>query len=588
MLAIIVSWISISIVFLSFGDFFVFLYNKLSKQNERYGVIDTFLLGMCFTLIPLSLSSLWLPSNQYILLAYLLFSVIYWILRKGHFRNILKQSKQRLQSFKTLQLAAFIIPILAIAIAILWQVGVFDSLFYHQQNIRWNEEFAIVPGLGNLEHRFAFNSNYLLLSSVFSFRFLFGEAVYSLHVLVLVYVLCWILKEIFSSGFELKRLLLLIVFTGYIFVFGYSLASTSTDAIPNIVSFYLIARLLLYPDSIKEKLLFYICIPIILLTFKINILPLSLLSLVAIYYSFKAKQYKSIIITLSTATIIIALWLIRNVIISGYLIFPFSEIDIFTVDWKIPKGIAVEEVDFIKSCAIRIFNDLINHLTTFSFTIEGIKNWLISFIFICPVIISPLVVIYSLIRKKYLNKIVYLIYISLLLIFMIWYIGGPDPRFIGGALFAMFYFVIYLLLEKEEDKHFSATGTLVVGLFVITMAAWPVVRTNKFTKMFGLLVSRENNKRPISNILVRPYPYKELLRSAGIYKDSFYEYNISSDVSVYISETPEVLNGRYVCFDTPFPCTISASGVGIKYLDVTEIEARGKSLQDGFKAKENN
>lgn len=588
MLAIIVSWISISIVFLSFGNFFVFLYNKLSKQDERYGVIDTFLLGMCFTLIPLSLSSLWLPSNQYILLAYLLFSVIYWVLRKEHFRNILKQSNQRLQRFKTLQLVAFILPVMAIMIATLWQVGVFDSLFYHQQNIRWNEEFAVVPGLGNLEHRFAFNSNYLLLSSIFSFRFLFGEAIYSLHVLVLVYVLCWILKEIFSFGFELKRLLLLIVFIGYIFVFGYSLASTSTDAIPNIVSFYLIARLLLYPDSIKEKLLFYICIPIILLTFKINILPLSLLSLAAIYYSFKAKQYKSIIITLSTATIIITLWLIRNVIISGYLIFPFSEINIFTVDWKIPKGIAVEEVDFIKSCAIRIFNDLINHLTTFSFTIEGIKNWLISFIFTCPVIISPLVVIYSLIRKKYLNKIIYLIYISLLSIFIIWYIGGPDPRFIGGALFAMFYFVIYLLLEKEEEKHFNVTGTLVVSLFVTTMAAWPVVRTNKFTKMFGLLVSQENNKRPISNILVRPYPYKELLRSAGIYKDSFYEYHISDDVSVYISESPEVLNGRYVCFDSPFPCTISASGVGIKYLDVTEIEARGRSLQDGFKVKENN
>ncbi|MFT4223902.1 LIC_10190 family membrane protein [Dysgonomonas sp.] len=587
MLAIILSWISISIVFLSFGDFFVFLYNKLSKRDERYEIIDTFLLGMCFTLIPLSVLSFWLPSNQYTLLSCLLFSIIYWILRKEHFRNIPKQTKLLLQRFKTLQLIAFIIPVLAIAIAILWQVGVFDSLFYHQQNIRWNEEFAVVPGLGNLEHRFAFNSNYLLLSAIFSFRFLFGEAVYCLHVLVLVYVLCWILKEIFTSGFEIKRLLLLIVFTGYIFTFGYSLASTSTDAIPNIVSFYLISRLLLYPNSIKEKFLFYVCIPIVLLTFKINILPLSLLSLVAIYYFFKAKQYKAITITLSTATIIVVLWLIRNVIISGYLIFPFSEIDIFTVDWKIPKRIAIEEVDFIKSCAIRIFNDLLNHLTTFSFTIEGIKNWLISFIFICPVIISPLMVVYSLIRKKYLNKIIYLAYISLILIFTVWYIGGPDPRFIGGVLFVMFYFVIYLLLEKKEEKHLKKTGILIVGLFVFTMAAWPVVRTGKFMKMFNLSLVHRENQRPVSDILIRPYPYKELLRSAGIYKDSFYEYQISKDVSVYISESPEVLNGRYVCFDSPFPCTISASGVGIKYLDVTEIEARGKSLQDGFRVKRN-
>jgi hypothetical protein len=588
MLAIIVSWISISIVFLSFGDFFVFLYNKLSKQNERYGLTDTFLLGMCFTLIPLSILSFWFPSNQYILLSYLLLSIIYWALRKEHFGNILEQYQQRLQRFKTLQLIAFIIPVLAIMIAILWQVGVFDSLFYHQQNIRWNEEFAIVPGLGNMEHRFAFNSNYLLLSAVFSFRFLFGEAVYSLHVLVLVYVLCWILKEIFASGFEIKRLLLLIVFTGYIFTFGYSLASTSTDAIPNIVSFYLISRLLLYPDSIKEKLLFYVCIPIVLLTFKINILPLSLLSLVAIYYFFKAKQYKGITIALSTAAIIVVLWLIRNVIISGYLIFPFSGIDIFTVDWKIPKSIATEEIDFIKSCAIRIFDDILNQLTLSGFSIESIKNRLISVVFIVPVIISPFVVGYSLIRKKYLNKIIYLAYISLILIFTVWYIGGPDPRFIGGALFVMFYFVIYLLLENKEEKHLKKAGILIVGLFVVLMAAWPVVRTGKFMKMFNLSLAHRENQRPVSDILLRPYPYRELLRSAGMYKDSFYEYHISKEVSVYISESPEVPNGTYVCFDSPFPCTISTSGAGMKYVDITETEARGKSLQDGFRLKGNN
>jgi hypothetical protein len=470
--------------------------------------------------------------------------------------------------------------------AILWQVGVFDSLFYHQQNIRWNEEFAVVPGLGNLEHRFAFNSNYLLLSAIFSFRFLFGEAVYNLHVLVLVYVLCRILKEIFTSGFEIKRLSLLIVFTGYIFTFGYSLASTSTDAIPNIVSFYLVSRLLLYPDSIKEKLLFYACVPITLITFKINILPLSLLSLVSIYYFFRIKQYKAITIALSASATIVVLWLIRNVIISGYLIFPLSGIDIFTVDWKMPRSLAVEEIDFIKSCAIRIFDDLLNQLTTFSFTVEGVKNQLISFIFIGSVVISPFVAAYSLIWKKYLNKIIYLVYISLILIFTVWYTGGPDPRFIGGALFVMFYFVIYLLLEKKEEKRFKRTGALIVGLFVVTMATWPVVRTGKFTKMFGLSVHR-GNQRPINDILLRPYPYRELLKSAGIYKDSFYEYHISKDVSVYISESPEVLNGRYVCFDSPFPCTISASGKGIKYLDVTEIEARGKSLQDGFRLKGN-
>jgi hypothetical protein len=56
---------------------------------------------------------------------------------------------------------------------------------------------------------------------------------------------------------------------------------------------------------------------------------------------------------------------------------------------------------------------------------------------------------------------------------------------------------------------------------------------------------------------------------------------------VYISESPEVPNGRYVCFDSPFPCTVLISGGGIKYLDVLEIEPRGDSLQDGFRVKAN-
>jgi len=469
-------------------------------------------------------------------------------------------------------------------VAILWQVGVFDSLFYHQQNIRWNEEFAIVPGLGNLEHRFAFNSNYLLLSAIFSFRFLFGEGIYTLHVLILVYVLCWILKEIFTSGYEIKRIVLLIIFTGYIFTFGYSLASTSTDAIPSIVSFYLVTKLLLYPDSIKKKLLFYVSIPVALITFKVNIMPLCLVSLYAAYIFFTKKQYKAIIFTFAGSFIIVALWLGRNVILSGYLVFPFSEIDLFAVDWKIPEQIAVEERDFIHSCGIRLFDDTVNQLKTFNLSIESIKGWIISFIFIGFAIISPVVVLYSYLKKKYLNKTVYLAYASLLLIFLAWYMGGPDPRFIGGTLFAMAYIVMHLLLSGKKDIKITKTGKVIIALFVFIMAAWPVTRTNRFFEMFNLSTHSEG-MRPVSNVLIRPYPYRELLRSAGIYKDEFHIYNFSKDVAVYISESPEVLNGRYVCFDSPFPCTVSASGVGIKYLDVTEIEPRGDSLQKGFRIK---
>lgn len=587
MLAITISWIAISVVFLSFGDFFVFLYNRLCKRKEEYGIVDTFLLGMCFTLIPLSVSSFWFPSNQYILFIYLLFSIVYWVIRRIHVADRLKQLKLSFQNFSILQIIAIIIPVLAIMAAILWQVGVFDSLFYHQQNIRWNEEFAVVPGLGNLEHRFAFNSNYFLLSAVFSFRFLFGEAIYGFHVLILVYVLCWIVKEIFVSGYEVKRLALLIIFMGYIFTFGYSLASTSTDAIPNIISFYLIAKLLLYPGSLKKNLLFYVSLPVALITFKVSVLPLCLISLVAIYYFIRSKQYRPIITVSSLSALIVLLWLGRNVIISGYLIFPFTSIDLFAVDWKIPKVVAVEEKDFILSCGIRLLDDMVNQLTVFGHSIDNMKNWFTSFLFIGSAVISPFIVLFAYLKKKYLDKTVYVVYATLVLVFIVWYIGGPDPRFIGGSLFGMVFFVIYILFSGRKEKYFRLAGIAIVGTFTVIMAAWPVTRTDRFTKMFGLSDHREGT-RPVEDILIRPYPYRELLRSAGIYKDDFHVYRMSKDVTVYISESPEVINGRYVCFDSPFPCTILTAGAGIKYLDVSEIEPRGDSLQNGFRIKRSN
>lgn len=42
----------------------------------------------------------------------------------------------------------------------------FDSGLYHWNAIRWNNAFAIVPGLGNLHHRLAFNNGSLLLAAM--------------------------------------------------------------------------------------------------------------------------------------------------------------------------------------------------------------------------------------------------------------------------------------------------------------------------------------------------------------------------------------------------------------------------------------
>lgn len=52
----------------------------------------------------------------------------------------------------------------------------------------------------------------------------------------------------------------------------------------------------------------------------------------------RSKEWKKIGIYLLCGCVVLAPWLVRNVLISGWLIYPFAAIDLFSVDWKIPAS----------------------------------------------------------------------------------------------------------------------------------------------------------------------------------------------------------------------------------------------------------
>jgi hypothetical protein len=65
-----------------------------------------------------------------------------------------------------------------------------DTGLYHAQTIRWIETFPVVPGLGNLHSRLAYNSSWLTLNALFSFAFLGGQSYHPLPGLI-VLVACY-------------------------------------------------------------------------------------------------------------------------------------------------------------------------------------------------------------------------------------------------------------------------------------------------------------------------------------------------------------------------------------------------------------
>ena len=566
MLALFVSWTIISFILFTLGDILIVLYNKVCKRNEEYNITDKLLLGLCALVIPLSISSLWFPSNENFLFISILICIIYWgIFRKRAYNlyshNVKYITKSHLSTFETVLIFVFIIVSFYF---FSWEQDVYDSLFYHHQNIRWNEEYAVVPGLANLDDRLGFNSNYFLLSAIFTFRFLIGEAIYPLQSLIVTAIGCWILHQLFKSKYEIKRVVILLAYILLYWLSIYFLRNTSTDILPNFIVFYLIARIILQPHLLKSNYLTGIILPVFLLTCKLSFFPIGLISIYLLYYLIKEKKYKIIAFLCSIGLLIIIPWLIRNVIISGYIIYPFYQLDLFSFDWKVPKEIAIRHTGYIFDIGYYFFRIAVRYPHTSirdPLAINILTDITYIFSFLSLVYISYLIVK----KRKGIQPHIYLLFAVFILSIIVWAKGGPDIRFVSGILCALICLGTILFIRKR--KSIILGGKIISSTFILSIAIW---------SSYCFLNFYSSDPNIFSHILNRPYSSKDQLKAKSIVLEkTFSVYNLNNNQ--YIWTTPDLSYDQ-------LPAT--AAGHFSKFLPIECLEARGYSLQDGFRAKE--
>lgn len=586
MIAILLAWVVISFILLSFGDIFIFLYNKLCKEEEQYNIPDTLILGICFVLIPLSLSSLWLPSNHYTLFAYCAISSFHWIFNKERLKKRIREIKASFLSLSTPQKAAILLAICSILLYVLYCKVWDDALYYHYPQIRLNEEYAVIPGLGNIEDRFGFNSNYLLLSAIFTFRFLLGEPIYALQSILFIYIMIWVLKEVVTSGFHISRMVLLFFFLVFFSLNANFLSDSSTDIVPNICVFYFIARFTLYPELLNKRNLFAFILPVTLCTFKMSVFPLCIFSLYIFFILIKEKRKALPVFLTVSAISIIGLWLVRNIIISGYLVYPLNELNIFSFDWKIPEGIAkIQREIAIGNFAQGIFKDLITFYFFersgfLTFKIFLINNILVT-LFYLIIIISPFFIYYISCWKKDRNRQLkqpqLMLYITLLLSFTYWLLSAPDVRFASGIICGTAFFILNFIVYQRKDR-FHRLKTALLYSTIVIMVIMSVNRSNHYHRWM------EDYKSVITpynkmSLLIRPFSAKDQQLEPNLL-DSCTEYN-TNGITIYVTKDGNPF-GRLPRAKNISPHIVSPHG---KLQSVETVEARGYSLKDGFRTK---
>ncbi|MBR5578882.1 MAG: hypothetical protein IKW28_07805 [Lachnospiraceae bacterium] len=219
----------------------------------------------------------------------------------------------------------------------------FDTGLYHAQAIRWIEEYGVVPGLANLHCRLAYNSSAFLLTALYSFHFLLPV---SLHTVAGYMALLLAIKGLEATAvFRRKKVLvsdfLKVAALFYVSIIFTEMISPASDYFAMIFLFFLIIRWVELVEKKEEDITPYslLCVLVaVTITIKLSAGIMLLLVIKPVVALLKEKQWKEIGIYLLAGIISVFPYLARNIILSGWLVYPLASLDFFNFDWEIPIG----------------------------------------------------------------------------------------------------------------------------------------------------------------------------------------------------------------------------------------------------------
>lgn len=226
----------------------------------------------------------------------------------------------------------------------------YDTDLYHAQAIRWIEEFGAVKGLGNLHNRFAYNSAFFCLQALFSMKFAVNQSLHSVNGFVTFLLLSYAFSTL--SIWKKERLKISdFLKIGLFIYFGYLensllISSPGSDVLTLCMVLYISAKWAELAERGEKSPVPYgiLCLLAVwTVTIKLSSAFLVFLAVYPIILMVRQKKWKQIDVFLAMGLVIILPFLIRNIVISGYLVYPYAAIDLFDVDWKMAASVAADD-----------------------------------------------------------------------------------------------------------------------------------------------------------------------------------------------------------------------------------------------------
>jgi hypothetical protein len=571
-----VVWIYIAFIGYSYGNIYILLLKKMRivPKNESLNFFFVTMAGLAFLSSIVGLISIFYRINIEVNVILTLIAFVPIVLSPTYyFHTFLTLSKSYQQKWQMYGVGI----LYSICVLFLGTVGDFhaDTGQYHAQAVKWTENYPTVYGLANLFGRMGYNSMFHVLSSFFSLSFLHLGSFRLLNSFFLL-LLGWRVIEIWCrqarSGFQYLYLFILLM---EITVFRGVLSSMATDNVVSVLIYFVFIEFIekMRDDGTqcKPNLSFWGLLMLILLiiTTKISVAPIAVLMLYLGWQSNVWKSPRALTILFAVGAFAVLPWLTRNVILSGYLIYPFPAIDIFEVDWKVPKSLSISDTytstnsiesdrNWIYSYALNANMEKFNwrDFIKFSF-LEKYKYWLglrpmRHFWFLSVLIFFPIAMRFFASKKSLLTTsmqaIGWVAYLGCIFLFF----NAPDVRFCISFLTICSVVMLCTVIHQQIflSNWFSSICKF---SWIAFFAFWLFLSIKDYR--FKKIVLHEN-------FVFEPASYPKV--NAEQYKiGNFTQYVAIIDQNLMAS-----------CWDAPLPCSDHFK---------TYLELRGKTLAEGFR-----
>ncbi|MBQ7775555.1 MAG: hypothetical protein IJ379_06510 [Lachnospiraceae bacterium] len=431
----------------------------------------------------------------------------------------------------------------------------YDTDLYHAQSIRWIEEYGVVPGLGNLHERFAYNSSFFAVSALYSMKFLTGE---SLHAVSGFFALLLSITalDITKSWKRHKFILSDYARVGaiyYLTTIVDEVVSPATDYSIMCVIFFIIIKWLDLLEQEEKEIAPYalLCVAgVYALTLKLTAGLILLLLIKPAYLLIKEKRVKQIFLYLGMGLLTAIPWFVRTVVISGWLVYPLPSLDLFSFDWEMDAALIEVDAAQISVWGKALYNVALADTPAtqwipnwFRTTLSGTEKLLILSCVLC-IVLFVIRLIWICAKKQWKQLDVVLVLFTVICSYTFWQMSAPLLRYgYAYVLLVDFLMVGWILMQIGWNRLEN-----VVYFVLILYGAY---------KLFN----------------IGEYIYSCRLVDCYIWQAEYGSYEL---------ETYEVGG---VTFYKP----VQGDKTGYEYFPATPVEAdielRGNGLKDGFRRR---